>query len=189
MNNFKALKIVSRLLEAQAIDTGEADILLQAIPQDNAPEKAEKLRRALSAAIDFKGFNSPGRPAGPRLKGSEIAAKGFNVRELTAFIRHYWKDRKKNSAEFGRLIALLEYAGVIAIPPGRIEAAARYFTDIRGDANSWNLKQVTRGRREVKGSEMPVLLAAVSNSLKRIAVMQSEKKTHINSFILEWAGK
>lgn len=143
MGNAKALAIVKRLLSGNQISVAEAEDLIATIPCEADTAEAAQIRRSIEALIDFKDLKTIGRPYSGRVYGSDII-RGITVRDLEAVIRAYWQGRKRNNAEMGRLVALLETKRYITVPKGQIEATVGYIVGIVNYITAWDIRQIRR---------------------------------------------
>lgn len=165
--NGKALAVIDRLLGNGYISPGEAEILLAAIPAQADSSGAEQIRRDIVTIMDFAGLSFRGRPHFGRITGKNIVSGGAIVRDLERNFRLYWHDHKCNSAEMGRLIAVLNIRGVISVPVGGIGATAKYFAKLTGSVNKWNIACVRRGYSDVIGNTDVIAAAMIRKEATR----------------------
>lgn len=154
MSNAKALAIVQGLLEENKISISDAVEIAEAIPAAEDTADATRIRdyirTRIEAVSDFGGIVFKGRPHAPTVKGSDIITDSLTVRELEALLRSYWKGRKRNNAEMGRLMAVFEAEGYIQVPSGGIGAAATYFISRLNYITGWDVRQIVRGYSAVR---------------------------------------
>lgn len=158
--NRGALAKLESLLRKQAITLTDLEILIAAIPPNFDDDAAFEIRRGLISSLDFMGIDIPkpvGRPASPRVMSRNILTGKVSERKLKAALRAYWKNRKTNNAEMGRVIALLEWADYIKVDGGGRQVSMEYFTRIvKRTAKPWSPRAILRGyseSRDLKGSE------------------------------------
>lgn len=152
--NADAIFVLVKLVNSERISAEELGDLLKAInPRyDNIPSIVRRLR--LMSAFDFAGIPKPvGRPQDKRVTRRDITTGKVSGERLEAALRAYWKGRKTNNAEMGRVIACLEHEGYIN-RPGKVGtiAAIKYFTGIvRRKTQPWAIKSVLRGYNAADG--------------------------------------
>ena len=144
MSNTKALTIIRRLLTGNKISLSDAVELAAAIPSREDTAEAAEIRNHIEVLSDFSNVVFKGRPRAPKMKGSDITNVGLTVRDLEAVLRLYWRDHKRNNAEMGRIIALLETLNYIIVPTGGIEATVKYFIGVVNYIKGWDIKQIRR---------------------------------------------
>lgn len=184
MSNAKALAIVLKLLTDNKISISDALELAGAISVIEDTADAEDIRTHIDAISDFNGIVLKGRPRAPKVKGSDIITGSLTVRELEGALRLYWKGRKRNNAEMGRLMAVLEDVGCINVPGGGIEATVRYFISRVNYIAGWDVYQIRRGYSEVRdlgptsfGSAVHKERLRVENCLRKL---KTQKKCTLN---------
>ena len=154
--NNAALLTLCRLVENRAVNSDELNTLLDAIPPTYDDDLGVDLRLSLMRAFEFEGVYIPktvGRPQDKRVTRRDITTGKASGERLEAALRAYWKGRKTNNAEMGRVIACLEHEGYIN-RPGKVGtmAAIEYFTGIvRRKTRPWAIKSVLRGYNAADG--------------------------------------
>lgn len=174
--NREALTKLESLLRKQVITPSDLEILIAAIPPNFDDDAAFEIRRGLISSLDFMGINIPnrvGRPASPRVMSRDILTDKVSERTLKAALRAYWKNRKTNNAEMGRVIALLEWAGYINVDGGRRQATMEYFTRIvKRTAKPWSPRAILRGYGESRDLKGPEFKEATKNCTKIIWLLE-----------------
>lgn len=174
MDNAKLLRLVLRLTDERKITADDARDFLNLIPADAESGEVSTTRQRIESYIDFYGITLRGRKGHAPIKGKAIITDKISQAQLEAVIKGYWRNRQKNNAEMGRVMAVLHTLGYIN-PTGKLTKCAEYFAALVG--GEWNAGQIRRAYSEVEGMNEYSFNFYTEKERDRLApIMQKETK-------------